>query len=88
VKLESGLGLSCWSICKLSRIFDLRKVLTDGGLSLDCGKRPGIKAVDGMRRCRVLLGHPSRNALDFRLLAQVEVCPPVSVDLRMLTVES
>ncbi|KAH9208281.1 hypothetical protein DL95DRAFT_395391 [Leptodontidium sp. 2 PMI_412] len=42
-------------------------------LSLDCGKRPGIKAVDGMRRCRVLLGHPSRNALDFRLLAQVEL---------------
>ncbi|KAH7370946.1 C6 zinc finger domain protein [Rhexocercosporidium sp. MPI-PUGE-AT-0058] len=42
-------------------------------LSLDCGKRPGIKAVDGMRRCRVLLGHPSRNVLDFRLLAQVEL---------------
>ncbi|KAG4430934.1 hypothetical protein IFR05_013572 [Cadophora sp. M221] len=40
---------------------------------LDCGKRPGIKAVEGMRRCRVLLGHPSRNALDFRLLAQVEL---------------
>lgn len=45
-------------------------------LSLDCGKRPGIKAAtgDGMRRCRVLLGHPARTSLDFRLLAQVEVC--------------
>ncbi|PVH76092.1 hypothetical protein DL98DRAFT_465595 [Cadophora sp. DSE1049] len=42
-------------------------------LSLDCGKRPGVKAVDGMRRCRVLLGHPSRTMLDFRLLAQVEL---------------
>ncbi|KAF8861438.1 hypothetical protein BDZ45DRAFT_799906 [Acephala macrosclerotiorum] len=42
-------------------------------LSIDCGKRPGIKAVDGVRRCRVLLGHPSRTALDFRLLAQVEL---------------
>ncbi|CZR53510.1 uncharacterized protein PAC_03389 [Phialocephala subalpina] len=42
-------------------------------LSIDCGKRPGIKAVDGMRRCRVLLGHPSRTSLDFRLLAQVEL---------------
>jgi len=42
-------------------------------LSLDCGKRPGVKAVDGMRRCRVLLGHPSRTVLDFRLLAQVEL---------------
>lgn len=45
-------------------------------LSLDCGKKPGIRAAsrDGMRRCRVLLAHPSRTALDFRLLSQVEVC--------------
>jgi hypothetical protein len=45
-------------------------------LSLDCGKKPGIKATsgDGMRRCRVLLAHPSHTALDFRLLSQVEVC--------------
>ena len=42
-------------------------------LSLDCGKKPGVTAVDGMRRCRVLLRHPSRNALDLRLLAQVEL---------------
>lgn len=26
-----------------------------------------------MRRCRVLLNHPSRSILDFRLLAQVEL---------------
>jgi hypothetical protein len=45
-------------------------------LSLDCGKKPGIKAAsrEGMRRCRVLLAHPSRTVLDFRLLSQVEVC--------------
>jgi hypothetical protein len=45
-------------------------------LSLDCGKKPGIKTAsgDGMRRCRVLLAHPSHTALDFRLLSQVEVC--------------
>jgi hypothetical protein len=42
-------------------------------LSIDCGKKPGVKAADGMRRCRVLLGHPARTTLDFRLLAQVEV---------------
>ncbi|KUJ08937.1 uncharacterized protein LY89DRAFT_690509 [Mollisia scopiformis] len=42
-------------------------------LSIDCGKRPGIKAIDGMRRCRVLFNHPSRTALDLRLLAQVEL---------------
>ncbi|OBT52755.1 hypothetical protein VE04_04847 [Pseudogymnoascus sp. 24MN13] len=44
-------------------------------LSLDCGKKPGIRAAsrDGMRRCRVLLAHPSRTALDFRLLSQVEL---------------
>lgn len=49
-------------------------------LSLDCGKNPGIKAAsgDGMRRCRVLLAHPSRTALDFRLLSQVEVCIKLS----------
>ena len=32
-----------------------------------------MKSGDGVRRCRVLLGHPKRTALDFRLLAQVEV---------------
>jgi Fungal specific transcription factor domain len=44
-------------------------------LSIDCGKKPGIKASSGagMRRCRVLLGLPSRTALDFRMLSQVEV---------------
>ncbi|PMD17786.1 hypothetical protein NA56DRAFT_578416, partial [Hyaloscypha hepaticicola] len=44
-------------------------------LSIDCGKKPGIRASSGagMRRCRVLLGHPSRTALDFRLLSQVEL---------------
>jgi hypothetical protein len=33
-----------------------------------------MKSGGGVRRCRVLLGHPKRTALDFRLLAQVEVC--------------
>lgn len=44
-------------------------------LSIDCGKNPGVKAASGesMRRCRVLLRHPARTALDFRLLAQVEL---------------
>ncbi|TVY62878.1 hypothetical protein LSUE1_G006676 [Lachnellula suecica] len=48
-------------------------------LSLDCGKRPGVRA-DGvaMRRCRVLLGSSARTTLDFRLLAQVEVCELLS----------
>ncbi|KAH9209964.1 hypothetical protein DL95DRAFT_526574 [Leptodontidium sp. 2 PMI_412] len=45
-------------------------------LSIDCGKKPGIKASEGMRRCRVLLGHPAITTLDFRLLAQVEVSVP------------
>lgn len=45
-------------------------------LSLDCGKKPGIKAAsrDVIRRCRVLLTHQSCITLDFRLLSQVEVC--------------
>lgn len=43
-------------------------------LSIDCGKKPGVSAMDGMRRCRVLLEHPARTPLDLRLLAQVEVC--------------
>jgi hypothetical protein len=50
--------------------------MADGNsLSIDCGKKPGIKAVSaaGMRRCRVLLGHPNRTSLDFRVLSQVEV---------------
>lgn len=49
--------------------------LTKKRLSIDCGKKPGIRATSeaGMRRCRVLLGNPSRTALDFRLLSQVEV---------------
>ncbi|KAE9362899.1 hypothetical protein N431DRAFT_424290 [Stipitochalara longipes BDJ] len=44
-------------------------------LSIDCGKKPGIKASSGagVRRCRVLLGHPNRTALDFRMLSQVEL---------------
>jgi hypothetical protein len=44
-------------------------------LSIDCGKKPGLKASSGagMRRCRVLLGHPNRTPLDFRMLSQVEV---------------
>ena len=42
-------------------------------LSLDCGKKPGVTATEGMRRCRVLLRHPARTALDLRLLAQVEL---------------
>jgi hypothetical protein len=42
-------------------------------LSLDCGKMPGVTATNGMRRCRVLLRHPARTALDLRLLAQVEL---------------
>jgi len=42
-------------------------------LSIDCGKKPGVSAMDGMRRCRVLLKHPARTSLDLRLLAQVEV---------------
>lgn len=43
-------------------------------LSIDCGKKPGIKAASGagMRRCRVLLGHRNRTTLDFRMLSQVE----------------
>jgi hypothetical protein len=47
----------------------------DNRLSIDCGKKPGIRASSraGMRRCRVLLGHPNRTSLDFRLLSQVEV---------------
>ena len=42
-------------------------------MSLDCGKKPGVVAVDGMRRCRVLLSHPSMIILDLRLMSQVEV---------------
>jgi len=51
----------------------------DCRLSIDCGKNPGVKAVSGeaMRRYRVLLDHPARTSLDFRLLAQVEVRPDV-----------
>jgi hypothetical protein len=52
--------------------------LTGYRLSIDCGKKPGVSAMDGMRRCRVLLEHPARTSLDLRLLAQVEV-RPVSV---------
>lgn len=44
-------------------------------MSLDCGKKPGVIAIDGMRRCRVLLGHSSTIPLDLRLLSQVEVLP-------------
>jgi len=42
-------------------------------MSLDCGKKPGVVAIDGMRRCRVLINHPSLIPLDLRLLSQVEV---------------
>lgn len=44
-------------------------------LSIDCGKKPGIKSTSAasIRRCRVLLAHPSCTTLDFRLLSQVEV---------------
>jgi len=48
-------------------------ILTGKRMSLDCGKKPGVVAVDGMRRCRVLLGHPSMIPLDLRLMSQVEV---------------
>lgn len=39
-------------------------------LSLDCRKKPSIKAAsrEGIRRCRVLLAYLSRTVLDFRLL--------------------
>ena len=49
--------------------------LTRYRLSIDCGKKPGVSAMDGVRRCRVLLEHPARTSLDLRLLAQVEVWP-------------
>ncbi|KAK5012485.1 hypothetical protein LTR60_004355 [Cryomyces antarcticus] len=41
--------------------------------SLDRGKAPSIEAQDGIRRCRVLVSHPSRTPLDLRLLSQVEL---------------
>ncbi|TKA81780.1 hypothetical protein B0A49_00652 [Cryomyces minteri] len=41
--------------------------------SLDRGKAPSIEARDGIRRCRVLVAHPSRTSLDLRLLSQVEL---------------
>lgn len=51
-------------------------------LSIDCGKKPGIRSTSAasVRRCRVLLGHPSRTTLDFRLLSQVEVYFPISLE--------
>jgi len=56
-------------------------------LSIDCGKKPGIKASSGasIRRCRVLLGHPNRTALDFRMLSQVEVSVPMCLRENSLT---
>ena len=41
--------------------------------SIDCGKPPGIEAQSNLRRCRVLVSHPSRTSLDLRLLSQVEL---------------
>lgn len=41
--------------------------------SLDCVKKSAVTAANGMRRCRVILEHPARTNLDFRLLSQVEV---------------
>ncbi|KIM93968.1 hypothetical protein OIDMADRAFT_207874 [Oidiodendron maius Zn] len=57
-------------------------------LSIDCGKKPGIKAAsgNGIRRCRVLLAHPSCTALDFRLLSQVEVRVKVSKRKELITI--
>jgi hypothetical protein len=41
--------------------------------SIDCGKPPGIEAQVTLRRCRILVSHPSRTSLDLRLLSQVEL---------------
>jgi hypothetical protein len=41
--------------------------------SIDCGKAPGIEAQANLRRCRILVSHPSRTLLDLRLLSQVEL---------------
>lgn len=41
--------------------------------SIDCGKPPGIEAQANLRRCRILVSHPSRTSLDLRLLSQVEL---------------
>ena len=41
--------------------------------SIDSGKPPGIEAQASLRRCRVLVSHPSRTSLDLRLLSQVEL---------------
>jgi hypothetical protein len=41
--------------------------------SIDCGKPPGIEAQANLRRCRILVEHPSRTSLDLRLLSQVEL---------------
>lgn len=61
-------------------IFHFRKARTWLGLfvlehifSLDCGKPPGIEAQPSVRRCRILVSHPERTALDLRLLSQVEL---------------
>lgn len=57
-----------------SRVW-LQTFVLENILSIDCGKKPGIKStsIASIRRCRVLLAHSSRTALDFRLLSQVEV---------------
>jgi hypothetical protein len=41
--------------------------------SIDSGKPPGIEAQANLRRCRILVSHPSRTSLDLRLLSQVEL---------------
>jgi len=41
--------------------------------SIDSGKPPSIEASANLRRCRVLVSHPSRTSLDLRLLSQVEL---------------
>ncbi|KAJ5842224.1 hypothetical protein N7534_012054 [Penicillium rubens] len=40
---------------------------------VDGGKPPGIRLKGNVRRCRVLLSHPSSTVLDLRLFSQVEL---------------
>lgn len=74
----------------MSEIFprNMIRELKVWSLSIDCGKKPGIKAAsgNGIRRCRVLLAHPNCTALDFRLLSQVEVCVKVSKRKELITI--
>ena len=50
------------------------QLMPQSSLSIDCGKKPGVSAMDGVRRCRVLINHRAHLSLDLRLLSQVEVC--------------